>query len=87
MVELLPVVVLLPTSVFPFILRGVSLLGVDSVELPLAEKNAIWNKFSSEWQLNNVDNITKTIGLEDSVNYLPRFMTGQVNGRMVVKLY
>ncbi|KRO66350.1 MAG: quinone oxidoreductase, partial [OM182 bacterium BACL3 MAG-120507-bin80] len=55
----------LSATVLPFILRGVNLLGVDSVELPLAQKQQVWNLFANEWALTDIDSLAETIVLAE----------------------
>lgn len=73
-----------PASVLPFILRDINLLGVDSVEIPLARKRAIWQLFAGDWALPNLEPIVTEVSLEQSVDYLSQFVTGQIAGRIVV---
>lgn len=75
-------------SVYPFILRGVSLLGVDSVEISLAEKQRIWQLFATDWTLAEgvIDQLVEVIDLEQCVDYLPRFLEGGIKGRVLVAL-
>ncbi|MFB0963551.1 MAG: oxidoreductase, partial [Pseudomonas sp.] len=54
-------------GVLPFILRGVNLLGVDSVELPLVNKASMWDKLSLQWKM-DLDNLVKEISLKDVPN-------------------
>ncbi|WP_097461545.1 YhdH/YhfP family quinone oxidoreductase [Mangrovitalea sediminis] len=74
----------LPTTVFPFILRGISLLGVDSVEIPLADKQRIWEKLSSEWRCPQTEQGARTIGLESLGPALKAFLEGHSRGRVVL---
>lgn len=78
------------TSVFPFILRGVNLLGVDSVELPLDVKQDIWNLLGSKWRFDSLDSfkqkVVKTIGLEQLPQALEDVYNGRHFGRYVVRL-
>lgn len=76
----------LPATVMPFILRGVSLLGIDSVESPLAEKRAAW-----EWLAENHDeaklaSLTTEISLEEAPQVLQDILKGSVTGRCVVRV-
>lgn len=73
-------------TVFPFILRGVNLLGVDSVECELAEKEQVWSLLAGDWKLNDFTVLSKTISLEEVPNILPDFLEGKVLGRIVVAL-
>ena len=54
----------LDVSVFPFILRGVSLLGIDSVECPMAPRLRLWDKLAGDWKLNLLDSLTTEVGLD-----------------------
>ena len=75
-------------SVYPFILRGVSLLGVDSVEISLAAKQRIWQRFAEDWALPTdiIDQLVECISLDQCVDYLPRFLKGTIKGRILVAL-
>jgi putative YhdH/YhfP family quinone oxidoreductase len=72
------------SSVFPFILRGVSLIGVDSAESNLNFKKEIWNLFSSDWSL-NLDDYSKVIPLEDIGDEITKILDGKQIGRVVIK--
>lgn len=72
-------------SVFPFILRGVNLLGVDSVELPLSVKEAMWKKLSEEWSL-DLEALTQEVTLEQLPESIETIFKGQLSGRVVVNL-
>jgi len=76
----------LPTTVMPFILRGVSLVGIDSVMAPLAKRQAAWNRLASQLDLGKLETITQEIGLEDCVDKAQALMNGEIRGRLVVKL-
>ncbi len=73
-------------SVFPFILRGVNLLGVDSVELPLEEKIEVWNKLGAEWKPSRLDELSEEIGMNQLQSCLERVLNGQAEGRWVLNL-
>ncbi|WP_281615640.1 YhdH/YhfP family quinone oxidoreductase [Flammeovirga sp. SubArs3] len=76
----------LPINVFPFILRGVSLIGIDSQNFPYAERVKVWNNIGASWMPETLDEITEEVnleGLEDKVNAI---FNGQISGRVVVKL-
>jgi len=74
------------SSIFPFILRGNALLGIDSVEIPLKDKIHVWNHFSTEWSLNKLEEITKVVSLEDLEAEINSILAGEQTGRVVVKL-
>lgn len=73
-------------SVLPFILRGVNLLGVDSVQLPLSTKTAVWKKLASEWKLSNLEEISTDIGFSELETSLALVLNGQATGRFVLDL-
>lgn len=74
----------LQTTVMPFILRGVNLLGVDSVEIPLAEKEAVWKKFAGEWKCPKAEASAKRIGRAGIDNALKAFLKGESAGKIVL---
>jgi acrylyl-CoA reductase (NADPH) len=76
----------LPTSVAPFILRGVCLLGIDSVMCPIDLREAAWKRLSSDLDRGKLSEITQEIGLGDVVDAGARILAGQVRGRIVVKI-
>lgn len=73
-------------SVLPFILRGVNLLGVDSVEIPLVVKASMWDKLSLQWKLTNLDDLVKEIPLQELPAEIERILAGQQVGRAIVSL-
>lgn len=76
----------LSATVLPFILRGVNLLGVDSVELPLAQKQQVWNLFANEWALTDIDSLAETIVLAELPAVLAKVLAGGAIGRYVLDL-
>ena len=76
----------LSATVLPFILRGVNLLGVDSVELPLAQKQQVWNLFANEWALTDIDSLAETIVLAELPAVLAKVLAGGAVGRYVLDL-
>tara|TARA_Y100001949_G_scaffold22054_1_gene15655 strand:- start:9240 stop:10232 length:993 start_codon:yes stop_codon:yes gene_type:complete len=73
-------------SVLPFILRGVNLLGVDSVEIPLVVKASMWDKLSVQWKLSNLDDLVQEISLDQLPEAIERTLAGQQTGRILVRL-
>lgn len=73
-------------SVLPFILRGVNLLGVDSVQLPLTTKAAVWEKLAGEWRLPNLEDISTDIGFNELETSLAMVLSGKATGRYVLNL-
>lgn len=76
----------LNTTVFPFILRGVNLLGVDSVELPVEVKTALWQRLASDLKPAKLLLLANTIGMEQVADFFGRFLRGQITGRVVVRI-
>ncbi len=77
----------LAVSIFPFILRGVSLLGIDSVKCPMETRLKIWKKLASEWKLSGLDDLTVEITLDDVSHYVDKILKGEVAGRVLVNLH
>jgi len=76
----------LPTSVAPFILRGVCLLGIDSVMCPIELRKAAWSRLASDLDKAKLADITHEISLDEVVGAGPKILSGQVRGRIVVKI-
>jgi acrylyl-CoA reductase (NADPH) len=76
----------LPASVAPFILRGVSLLGIDSVMCPLALRNTAWKRLESDLDRGKLATMVSEIGLAEVITTAPRIVEGKVRGRIAVKL-
>jgi len=76
----------LPTSVAPFILRGVSLLGIDSVMCPRKLREEAWNRLEKDLDRGKLAAMTSEIGLDGVIEAGKRIVAGQVRGRIVVKI-
>lgn len=77
----------LPTTVFPFILRGVNLLGIDSVYCPMETRLKTWNRLATDFKLANVEElIQQEVTLKQLPEVLPTLLKGQARGRILVKL-
>lgn len=76
----------LATTVMPFIIRDVNLLGVDCVEQPLARKEANWQKLGSDWKLDNLDRLVQEISLEQVPDCLEKLKLGVAVGRYLVNM-
>lgn len=74
----------LNTTVLPFILRSVDLLGVDSVELPLEKKKQVWSLMASDWQLADLESQCQVISKDQLADTLPLFVQGKVQGRYIL---
>jgi acrylyl-CoA reductase (NADPH) len=74
----------LPASVAPFILRGVRLIGVDSVMCPQADRRLAWTRLATALDTAKLDAMTTGIGLADAIGAAPQILAGEVRGRLVV---
>lgn len=75
-----------PTTVFPFILRGVNLLGIDSVYCPMELRRTIWERLATDLKPDHLASIAREITLEELPETLSRILQGQLRGRTVVRL-
>jgi NADPH:quinone reductase-like Zn-dependent oxidoreductase len=76
-----------PTTVFPFILRGVNVLGIDSAQLPLDERITIWRRIGEDLLPPNLEqDITREISLDEVPASLREIAQGKVQGRLVVRV-
>ena len=77
-----------PTTVFPFILRGVRLLGIDSVYCPMDIRLKVWDRMANDYKPSSalLQSIEKEITFDALPDYLPLLLKGQARGRFVVKL-
>jgi acrylyl-CoA reductase (NADPH) len=73
-----------PSTVAPFILRGVTLAGIDSVMCPRALREAAWQRLASDLERSRLAAITRDIGLADAIDAAPEVLAGRVRGRLVV---
>ncbi len=76
----------LNTTVMPFILRGVHLLGVDSRGTPMALRQKIWNKLAVEWRPDRVHDQVRTIDFDELPTHFDAYLKGLVRGRTVVRI-
>ena len=75
----------LPGSVAPFILRGVSLLGIDSVQCPIRVRMEAWRRLASDLDRAKLAQMTREIGLDEVISVAGTILEGRVRGRIVVK--
>lgn len=77
----------LPTTVFPFILRGVALLGIDSVNVPIERRRAVWERLATDLRPETVDDLaTDEVTLDGVPSALERILAGQARGRTLVRV-
>lgn len=72
-------------NVFPFILRGTNLLGVDSVELPIVIKASMWDKLSLQWKM-DLESLVQEINLSEVAEAIKTMLAGQQRGRILVRV-
>jgi acrylyl-CoA reductase (NADPH) len=76
----------LPTSVAPFILRGISLLGIDSVQLPMPRRKQAWERLARDLDVKKLAAMTNTIPLSGVRHAAEDILAGKVRGRLVVEI-
>ena len=74
------------TTVMPFILRGVSLLGIDSVNCPMPQRAEVWRRLASDMKPAHLDRLTRVIGFNELPNVFDDFIKSRVKGRIVVNI-
>jgi len=74
----------LKTTVIPFILRGITMAGIDSVMAPTKEREQIWSRLSTDLPMNKLDAATSVVGLQDAIDLADEILAGQVKGRTVI---
>lgn len=76
----------LHTTVFPFILRGVSLIGIDSAETDRANRITAWNRMASDWKPDCLETLTTEITLDEVPDKLKQILQGQAHGHYLVRI-
>ncbi|MEH7076749.1 NADPH:quinone oxidoreductase family protein [Neobacillus drentensis] len=76
-----------PATVFPFILRGINLLGIDSVYCPMETRLALWKRMATDFKPDHLSNVMRSeVSLEELPDYLASILKGEARGRTLVKL-
>lgn len=75
-----------PATVAPFILRGVTLAGIDSVMAPTADRLAAWSRLAADLDTALLEQLMHEIALDDAIAVAPDLLAGQVRGRLVVRV-
>lgn len=73
-----------PGSILPFILRGITVYGIDSVMLPKAPREAAWKRLGTDLPLDKLDSTVSEAGLSDLMALAPKILKGEIRGRVVV---
>jgi NADPH:quinone reductase-like Zn-dependent oxidoreductase len=76
----------LPMTVFPFILRGISLLGIGSQDCPMAFRSIVWNKLASDWKFDYLEKMVDEISLDQLNHKIELILKGGLTGRTLVNL-
>lgn len=76
----------LPSSVAPFILRGVTLKGIDSVMAPLATREEAWRRLANDLDLDKLKNLSRVLPLEGAIEAAGQIMAGVNTGRVIIKI-
>jgi acrylyl-CoA reductase (NADPH) len=76
----------LNTTVFPFILRGNTLIGISAQNYPSSERVVLWNKLASEWKPGNLLDLYTEIKLDDVKEYIDLILAGKLTGRTIVNM-
>lgn len=74
----------LHTTVYPFLLNGINLLGVDSAETEMELRTALWNKLSGDWKIDDLESFGTFVKLEQIVEQMDLILAGKTMGRVVV---
>lgn len=73
-------------TVYPFILRGVNLLGIDSQNCPMPKRRAVWERLAGAWRLEGLERITTEIALDELDSMIERMLQGETRGRVLVRM-
>jgi acrylyl-CoA reductase (NADPH) len=76
----------LPSTVMPFVLRAVTLIGIDSVQTPIEDRRAVWQRLASDLKPMSLDTMGVDVGLDDVTGVLDEILQGSVAGRAVVDI-
>ena len=74
-------------NVYPFILRGITLVGIDSASCPMQRREKIWDMMATYWKLGNLEKLTRTVSLEGLNDEIDKILKGGQVGRVVVDLW
>ncbi|MFV2069262.1 MAG: zinc-binding dehydrogenase, partial [Pirellulales bacterium] len=75
----------LPLTVYPFILRGVSLVGIDSAKCPMTERLEIWGKLAGPWRVDDLAGLTRSVTLGELDQTVADILAGRITGRVLVR--
>ena len=72
------------TTIYPFILRGVTLAGIDSAKCPRKERLAMWEKLSGAWHVDDLDSIAEEVTFDELPDRIAKILAGKIVGRTIV---
>jgi acrylyl-CoA reductase (NADPH) len=76
----------LALTVYPFILRGVTLAGIDSAHCPMPKRQSLWQRLATDWKLDALDQIAREVPLSDINGPIQEILHGRIMGRVVVQV-
>ena len=76
----------LPINVFPFILRGVRLIGIDSQNCPMALRKSVWARLAVDWKFNMLESLAREVTLDGLDSEIDLILAGKQQGRIIVKV-
>ncbi len=76
----------LHTSIFPFILRGIALIGINSAFTPMPLRLDVWKHLATDWKLQSLESLVTEVSLDGINGYIDRILKGQIRGRILVNL-
>lgn len=76
----------LPLNVYPFILRGVTLVGIDSQNCPMPDRRKVWNKIAAEWKIDWLDSLTTEASFDELDGRIEMMLQGKHIGRTIIKM-
>jgi acrylyl-CoA reductase (NADPH) len=74
----------LPLSIYPFILRGVSLVGIDSAKCPRPQREEMWSKLAGPWRIKNVERVASEVTFDELPAKIANILAGKIVGRTLV---
>ena len=76
----------LNTTVYPFLLRGITLCGIDSAMCPLPERQKIWQQLAGDWKLDDLDSVTQVYPMDQLNSLVSKILAGEMVGRAVIQI-
>ena len=75
----------LPLTVYPFILRGVHLAGIDSAEFPMMARRELWDKLAGPWKPHGLEQLAREVTLGGLAQEIEKILAGKITGRVLVR--